>query len=347
MGGSRRARSRRVFLRRLAPLAVSLAALGVPSGCGIVPGSAPARVYRIGLLSLGPLEGSPYLEAVRQGLRELGYVEGRNLVMVEPHYDNPPREQVLLATELGQLNVDLILVIWGSAISARNTTGTIPIVFTTIPDPLTAGTTRIIDSLARPGRNVTGLTTLSGGLTAKRLQLLREAAPRISRVGVLLDPGAGQGPGQHQTELFELSPAAQALGLSLQLATVLGPGDFERAFAALGGGQVDALLVLGDFLTIQQRDRIVDFARSNRLPTMNDFREFADAGGMLAYGPNVARLCRRAATYVDRIFKGTAPGELPVEQPTEFEFVVNLQAAQAVGLTVPASVLAQASEVIK
>ncbi len=298
------------------------------------------KVPRIGWLSHTP---GPNLEAFRRGLRELGYVEGEN-VTVEARYAEGREERLpALAAELVRLPVDVIVTAAGNPAvrAAKNATSAIPIVMgQSGVDPVVAG---LIVSLARPGGNVTGLTTISADLSGKRLELLKEAVPTVSRVAVLWN---ATNPDKAR-ELRETRVAALALGVSLQSLEVRGPDDFEKAFDAATRGRADALITLHDVLTNSQRARIVHFAAQNRLPTMYEFREWADAGGLMAYGPNVRDMFRRAATYVDKILKGAKPADLPVEQPMRFELVMNLKTARGLGLTIPPFLLFRVDEVIQ
>jgi putative ABC transport system substrate-binding protein len=304
-----------------------------------------AKVARIGFLS-GNLANGPHLqEAFRQGLRDLGYIEGRDVVIeyrdAEGKYERLPA----LAAELVALKVDVIFVggATPSALAAKQATRTIPIVFAAIPDPVSSG---LVTSLARPGGNVTGLSALSPELVGKRLELLKRAVPGVSRVAVLWQPGA-TGERTVKDILKEAEVAARALGVRLQFVEARGPADIDRAFSDMTGARADALTVLPGAMFVNERRRLVALAAKNRLPAVYGLREYVDTGGLMAYGPNLADLYRRVATYVDRILKGTKPGDLPVEQPTKFELVINLKTAKDLGLTIPQSVLARADEVIQ
>jgi putative ABC transport system substrate-binding protein len=335
--------------RHLLRGSLALATLGLLAGCTIQPPWAqPPRVSRIGVLSLGPSTGpgepSPYVDALRAGLLEHGYAEGQNVTLDFRTADT--RQQFSERTaELARLDADVLVLIWGPPHAVKNAAKTaaktIPVVFTTVADP-TQGTPPLVAAFARPGGNATGLSTLSDGLAAKRLQLLKEVAPSVTNVALLFNaevPDKG-------TAIHEMVGAGAKLGLRLQAQPVRSPADIEGVFQAVTGGGIHALFTFGDHLTLQERGRIADFAVDARLPSMYEYREFAEAGGLLAYGPNIADQCHRAAAYVDKILKGTNPADLPVEQPTRFDFVINLKTAQALGLDIPSSVLQQATEII-
>ena len=304
-----------------------------------------AKVARIGYLVGASLSLSPHLhEAFRQGLRDLGYVEGRNVVIeyrdAEGKYERFPA----LATELMALKVGVIVVTsTPSAAVVKQATRTIPIVFTWAADPVGSG---LVTSLARPGGNITGSSFLAPDLIGKRLELLKRALPGISRVAALWHPG-DYVERMEKDMLTEANLAAGVLGLRLQVVEARGPEDFDRAFSDMTRARAGALTVLPSTMFIIERRRLVDLAAKNRLPAVYTWREFVDAGGLMAYGPNLADLYRRAATYVDKILKGAKPGDLPVEQPTKFELVINLKTAKALGLTIPPSLLARADEVIQ
>jgi putative ABC transport system substrate-binding protein len=303
-----------------------------------------AKVARIGWLAAN-LAASPHLpEAFRQGLRDLGYVEGRNVVIEYRDAEGKPERLPALAAELVALKVDVI-VAGGTpqALAAKQATRTIPILFPVATDPITDG---LVTSLARPGGNVTGLSFLAPELVGKRLELLKQAVPGVSRVAVLWQPG-GLGERTEKDMLKGAEVAARALGVRLQFVEARGPADFDRAFSEMTRARADALTVLSSSMLFNERRRLVDLAVKNRLPAVYPYREAVDAGGLMAYGANVADLWRRAATYVDRILKGTKPGDLPVEQPTKFELVINLKTAKALGLTIPPSLLGRADEVIQ
>ena len=302
-----------------------------------------ANIARIGYLT-GDLAGSPELrEAFRKGLRDLGYVEGRNLV-IETRDAAGKREQLpALAAELAALKIDVILAVSTlEALAAKQATRTLPIVFASSGDPVTSG---LVASFARPGGNATGLAILLPGLVGKCLELLKQAVPGISRVAVVFAPGAY--PERAEREMLkEAEVAARALGVRPQLVEARGPADFDRAFSDMARARADAMTVLPSAMLYFERRRLVDLAARNRIPAMYPWREGVDAGGLMSYGANIPDLFRRAATYVDRILKGTKPADLPVEQAAKFELVINLKTARALGLTIPPSVLVRADEVI-
>jgi putative ABC transport system substrate-binding protein len=328
---------RRAFLHTLA-----IALLAAPLAA---EGQQAAKGARIGYLVTTSLAASPHLhEAFRQGLRDLGYVEGRNLV-IEYRFAEEKRERFpALAAELVALKVDVIVAPnTAAALAAQQATKTIPIVFAVAADPVTSG---LVTSLARPGGNVTGSSILAPELVGKRLELLTQAVPGVSRVAVLWQPG-GAGEGTEKDMLKGAEVAASALGVRLQFVEARGPADVDRAFSEMTRARAGALTVLPSAMFGSQRRRLVDLAAKNRLPAVYTSREFVDAGGLMAFGPNQADLYRGAATYVDKILKGAKPGDLPVEQPTTFELVINLKAAKAVGLTIPQSVLARADHIVE
>jgi putative ABC transport system substrate-binding protein len=303
-----------------------------------------AKVARIGYLATS-LAASPHLhEAFRQGLRDLGYVEGRNVVIEYRDAEGKPERLPALAAELVALKVDVILAATVlAALAAKQATRTLPIVFAAASDPVTMG---LVTSLARPGGNVTGLSLLGEELVGKRLELLTQAVPGVSRVAVLWQPG-GLPERMEKDMLKEADVAARALGVRPQFVEARGPADIDRAFSDMTTARAGALTVLGTAMFFNERRRLVDLAAKNRLPAVYPWREFADAGGFMAYGPDLADLWRRAATYVDKILKGTKPADLPVEQPTKFELVINMKTAKALGLTIPQSVLARADQIIE
>ena len=299
----------------------------------------PKKVPRIGVLSPSSSGFSPLLDAFRQGLRELAYIEGQNIAIEYRFAEANPEALPDLAAELVHLKVDVILTINTPATqAAENATKTIPIVFAWIADP--AG---LVTSLARPGGNVTGPITLATDLSERRLELLREAVPKIRRVAALLNPA-----NPVVVLIFkETDMAARALGLQLHSVEVRGGDELTNAFEAARKERADALLVIEDLVLSANRTRIVDLAVKSRLPTASQYREFAEAGGLLSYGASLPNSFRRAAYYVDKILKGTKPADLPVEAPTKFEFVINLKTAKQIGLTIPQSVLYRADRVIK
>jgi ABC-type uncharacterized transport system substrate-binding protein len=272
---------------------------------------------------------------------ELGYVEGHNIAIEYRWADWQLDRVAALAAELVRLNVDVIVSTGGgyTALAVKKAVTTIPVVFSA-GDPLGMG---LVARLDRPGENVTGVSVFSGELNAKRLELLKAAVPGVSGVAVLANP-ANPSTG---AALKELEGAAQALRVTLQVLEARDHQEIDDAFAAMARERVEALLVVTDPMFFAQRERIVDLAAKHRLPGIFEWREFVEAGGLLSYGANIADMYRRLASYVDKILKGAKPGDLPVEQPTKFELVINLKTAQALGLTIPPTFLFQADEVIK
>jgi putative ABC transport system substrate-binding protein len=302
-----------------------------------------AKIPRIGALGGTPTP-HPLREAFLQGLRDLGYVEGRTVV-IEYRYDEEKLERLpALADELVALKVDVIVT--GStptAVAAKQATKTIPIVFAAVADPVADG---LVTSLARPGGNVTGSSTLSPELVGKRLEHLKQVVPGVSRVAVLWQPGAV--PESTEKDLLKAAEAAaRALGVHLQFVEARGPADFDRAFSDMTRARAGALNVWGSSMFFLERSRLVDLVAKNRLPAVYGFKEAVHAGGLMSYGPDIAYMFRRLATYVDKILKGAKPADLPVEQPTKFELVINLKTAKALGLTIPPALLGRADEVIQ
>jgi ABC-type uncharacterized transport system substrate-binding protein len=296
------------------------------------------KVWRMGFIAHGH---EPFYDALFEGLREYGYDEGRNLI-VERRYARGQAERFKeFAAEMVRLNVDIIIVVTTpAALAVMNATKTIPIVHPNAIDPLNTG---LIASLAHPGGNLTGGAQLTAEASAKRLQILKTVVPGLSHAAALWNPG-------NSAIVFswkETQGAARVLGLILQSHEVQGPKDFAAAFAAIAEERPNALLVLQDAVTMQQRSEIIDFAIKERLPSMFQEKGWAEAGGLMSYGENLASMYRRAAYFVDRIFKGAKPADLPVEQATKFDMVLNLRTAKAIGLTIPDSVLALANEVIE
>ena len=325
---------RRTFLGTL-----GISVLGAPLAA---EAQQTGKVYRIGYLSAGSSTSNPrVLESFRQGLRELGWIEGQNIVIeyrwAEGRFDRLPD----LAAELVRLKVDVIVGAPTPAVlAAKNATALIPIVGVSLTEPVGVG---LIASLARPGGNVTGVSYSVGtDIFGKDLELLKEAIPKVRRVAVLSNP---DGPVQPLT-ISNIKEAARSLGLQLQIVEARGPGDFDGAFAAMARERAGALLVVTDPVFIPHRARLVNLAAKNRLPSIFTQRADVEAGGLMSYGPNFADMYRRAATYVDKILKGAKPADLPVEQPTKFELVINLKTAKALGLTIPQSLLARADEVV-
>jgi len=302
----------------------------------------PTKIQRIGNLTAASPSANPHrYEAFRQGLRGLGYVEGKNIVIEGRHAEGKVDRLPALAAELVRLKVDVIVTAGGiSTRAAKEATVTIPIVMFQDNDPVANG---FVASLARPGGNITGLSTLAPELSGKRLELLKEIVPRLSRVAVF---GTSINPGNAQS-LKEIELAAGAFKVQLQYLDVLEPKDIETAFRAAGKGRAEAVIVLVISILHSHRTQVIELAVKNRLPVIYPFAEFVDAGGLMTYGVNFTDLYRRAATYVDKILKGRTPADLPVEQPMKFEFIINLQAAKAIGLTIPPNVLVRANRVIR
>ena len=320
-------------------LAVVLAILIAPVP---VDAQAPGKIVRIGRLSpLSAETDSPNLEAFRKGLRELGWVEGKTFTIESRFADGKSERLPELAAELVRQRVDLILT--GSnpgALAAKKATATIPIVMVTTGDPVGAG---LVASLARPGGNVTGVTALGQMLNAKRLELIKEAVPGVTRVAVLTNPRSTY----TAPFLQERESMVRRLGLQLPVLEAADPGSFEKAFAALATDRAGALLVQTDAMFITYRRRIVELAAKSRVPAVYGDREFVDAGGLMFYGASLAHLYHDAASYTDRILKGARPADLPVEQPTKLELVINLKAAKALGLTIPPSVIGRADHLVE
>ena len=324
-------------------LALGLLAAPVPS-----PGQQPAKVYRIGYLSNGfaatPATPVRPLEALRQRLRELGYVEGVNVVIEYRFAEGNNERLPALAAELVRLNPDVIVIRSSSAaVAAKKATGTIPIVMETTLNAVREG---IVASLARPGRNVTGMTLVSDpDLIGKRLQLLKEVLPKASRLALV--PGRRPILRAGEVWLKDTDTAAKALGLTVQVLVIKDPSQSDEVFAAAVGKRVDALYPIEAPAYVFYAKRIAEVALKHRIPTVFGYREHVDAGGLLSYGPNAAAMGRRAAEVVDKVLKGAKPADLPIEQPTTFELVINLKTAKALGLTIPQSLLNRADEVIQ
>ena len=308
-------------------------------------GQQAAKVARIGHLSPNLAAGPHLRDAFLQGLRDLGYVEGRNVVIEYRDAEGKRERLHALAAELVALKVDVILAEGGTLGPrvAMQATTTIPIVIAGAGDPVGSG---LVTSLARPGGNVTGLSNLSPELVGKRLELLKQAVPGVSRVAVLWRPGALPEHTEKDT-LKGADVAARALGVRLQFVEARDPDEFARAFSDMTSARAGALTVLPSNMFVRERRRLVDLAAKNRLPAVYTSREFVDAGGLMSYGAHQPDLFRRAATYVDKILKGAKPGDLPLEQPTKFELVINLKPAKDLGLTIPPSVLARADDLIQ
>jgi putative ABC transport system substrate-binding protein len=301
----------------------------------------PAKVPRIGILELGSPSASAHgHKAFQQGLRELGYVEGKNIILEYRYADGKLDLLPGLAADLVRLKVDAIVTRSTAPIrAAKNASKTIPIVFATAGAPVEDG---LVSSLARPGGNITGLTLLSTELDGKRLELLKEAFPKVTRVALLWTVG-----GRGDLRFREMEAVAKTLGLRLQSLEVTGSDDFERVFEAAKNAGAQALTSVPSPFLATHRALIFDFAAKNRLPAMYSTSDFVEAGGLMSYGPDLLDNWRRAATFVDKILKGAKPADLPVEQPTKFELIINLKAAKQIGVTIPQSVLYRADKVIK
>jgi putative ABC transport system substrate-binding protein len=326
--------NRRTAIRRLAALFLTTASLA--------QAQQPARIHRIGILAAPSASFfSARVEAFRQRLRELGYVEGKNLFIEYRYAEGKPERLPDLAAELVRLKVDVIVTGGGPTIlAAKKASGTIPIIFAPSNDPVGAG---LVSSLARPGGNITGLSNIAQDLGGKRLELLKEAFPKVTRVAFLWQSSGTRG----NLPLTEMEAAAKALGLKLLSLPVRSLDDFDSAFARAKRDGAQALITSTGGLIATQQRQVLDFAAKNRLPAMYPTSEFVKAGGLMSYAANYADLFRRAADFVDKILKGTKPADMPVEQPTKFEFLVNLKTAKQIGLTIPQKVLARADKVIK
>jgi ABC-type uncharacterized transport system substrate-binding protein len=299
----------------------------------------PKKVPRIGILSPLSSSADDLLDAFRQGLRELGYVEGRNIVIeyrsAEGRNDRLPE----LAAELVRLKVDVLVTTGPAAVGAgKQATSTIPIVMGAVGDAVDFG---FVASLARPGGNITGMSWLGPELNAKRLELLKEVFPKVVRVAVLWDPATPK------TYVRATEVAARSLGINLRVLEVAKSNEFDHAFATLTGDGAGALEVMPSTMFASQMRQLVDLAAKSRLPAIFPDERYAQAGGLLSYGPSFPEMYRRAATYVDKILKGAKPGDLPVEQPMRFEFIINVKAAKQIGLTIPPKVLVRADKVIR
>lgn len=300
------------------------------------------KVYHVGFLgSVSPSANKVRLDAFREGLRDLGYAEGRNILIEYRWAEGDYERLTRLAKELVDRKPDLIVSTGGrpSVRALRAATTTIPVVFLA-SDPVVDG---IVLTLGRPGGNFTGLDVFSAELDTKRLALLKEALPKISQVVFLWNPGNPSGLAQR----YRVEIAAQALAVRLQLLEARASDEIDTAFAAMARERPDALLVMADPMLDSQRNRIVNWAMKNRLPAIYQWRDFAEAGGLMSYGADLRALYRRLPTYIDKVLKGTKPAELPVEQPTKYELIINLKTAKALGLTIAQSVLTRADEVIQ
>ena len=319
---------------------LTVATLAAPLTTG---GQPTAKIPRIGVLQPGTsAAGAHFLEAFKLGMRERGYVEGQNVVFEHRVGEGQRERMSVAAAELVRLKVDVIVTSTDQGIAAvKQQTQTIPIVMANSTDPVGTG---FVASLARPGGNITGNSAMSPELTGKRLELLRDLVPGLSRVAILWNPDVRGA----VLDYKETESAARSLQLRLQSVEVSHADDLDRAFSAMTAGRAEALIVPApNPVAFANRDQIVKLAQRNRLPSIYGVRDFADAGGLMAYGPNPAELWRRAATYVDKILKGARPGDLPVEQPSKFELVINLKTAKILGLTISGSLLRRADQVIQ
>ena len=324
---------RRAFITGIAGglLAAPLAAEAQPAG----------KVWRIGYLGYGYPTEPRDLKVFRQGLRDLGYVEGKNLVIESRSAESSYERLPALAAELVSLKLDVIAAVGNTAIVAlTRATLAIPIVMIIVIDPIGTG---LVSSLAHPGGNVTGLSNLGEGLSTKSLELLTQTVPGIKRVGVLM---ARNAPG-HPTYVREIKAAAQGAGIAVLGVEARARDDIARTFGVLTKARVQGLIVLPHPVTFTHQTQIVELAAKNRLPAIYPSREFTESGGLMAYSTSRTEMYRRSASYVDKILKGAKPGDLPIEQPTEFELVINLKAAKAIGLTLPQSLLQRADQVIE
>jgi putative ABC transport system substrate-binding protein len=307
----------------------------------------PKQVVRIGFLTTGSLvspEAKVVVDAFRKGLREHGYVEGTNILIEWRGADGTVRRFPALASELVGLKLDVIVATNSLAARAvQQATTTIPIVVPVMGDPVGDG---LVASLARPGGNITGLTFLGPELLPKRLALLKEALPTVSHVAALWHPGA-YGERTMSDMMKEAEATAQTLGIRLRLNAVQVPDELDGVFSTIAGERTDALIVFPSPMLFTARNRIVDLAAKHRLPLMSMGREFVEFGGLISYGANITDLHRLVATHVDKIIRGAKPADLPVEQPTRFELIINLKTAKALGITIPPSLLARADEVIE
>lgn len=321
-------------------LCALLFALSVP-----LDAQQPKKIPRIGFLSgraaPTPTNLDPSVDAFRQGMRDLGYIEGKNILVEYRYADGTLNRIPDLVAELVKLNVDVLVSPAGPAIrAAKEATKIIPVVMVVTVDPVATG---LVDSLARPGGNITGLTRLTRELSGKRLELLKEAVPGISRIGILWSATLG-GPGT----LNDYEAAARPLKIQVQSLEVRGPNpDLDGAFLDAAKGRASAIITARSTALIPYPKRIAALALKNRLPSMFEDREYVEVGGLMSYSADDAESFRRAATYVDKILKGAKPADLPVEQPTKFEFVINLKTAKQIGLTIPPGVLARADKVIR
>jgi putative tryptophan/tyrosine transport system substrate-binding protein len=321
--------------------AFALALIALATFLGLFTAEAEPPAKRIGVLLVGFSPESKEVDGLRQGLREAGYVEGRNLT-IDWRFANGDYDKVSgFVTDLVQSQVDVIVVETTLAAQAvKRATSTIPVVMTTVSDPVGSG---LVASLGHPGGNITGLSVMLGELSTKRLQLLKEAMPKLTRVAVLWNPTT---PWQPKV-IEDLKAVAPAMGLELTFVATRNAEEIGAAFSAMARARAEALYILGDAFFLNHRSTLLDLASKARIPATYGVRQYADAGALMSYGPNLSDVFRRAAGYVDKILKGAKPGDLPIEQPTKFELVVNLRTAKTLGLTIPQSILVRADEVIR
>lgn len=319
-------------------LGAMLVAFGLPAQA-----QQPKKVARIGFLTAASRTGSAHFtEALLQGLRELGYVEGQNISIEYRWADGKFERLPELAAELVRLKVDVIVaVVTQASLAAKNATGTIPIVMVAVANPVDSG---LVASLARPGANITGTSAMADEVVGKQLELLKETLPKISRVAAMWNPA---NPVFQKLQLRAVEATARVLNVSLESVEARDLADIERAFATIAKERTRALLVMSDPVFTTHRGRIGDLAVKHRLPAVTGAREYAEAGILMTYGPSYSESSRRAATYVDKILKGAKPADIPVERSTKFELVINLNTAKQIGLTIPQSVLYRADKVIR
>jgi len=298
----------------------------------------PNKIPRIGYLSVGSSSSEvPRVKAFREGLRGLGYIEGQNIVIEYRYGESRPDRLHSLAADLVRLKVDVIVAGGTPVRAAKNATNTIPIVMAVSTDPVESG---YVESLAKPGGNVTGLSSMALELNGKRLELFKETFPKLRRLGVLWSATS-------VSAFKETQTAAPTLGFKVQSLELQGPEDFDSAFSLITKDGLDGLFTIANVLLTANRKRIVDFAAKNKLPAIYHNEDFIEVGGLMSYAPSLLDLYRRAALFVDKILKGSKPADLPVERPTKFEFIINLKAAKQIGLTIPPNVLARADKVIR
>jgi len=326
---------------------VAILTVFIATSVGLAAGASAGKIPRIGILFIGGRD-QPHLETFKQGLRERGYVEGKNIVLDYRYAEGKVDRLPLLANELVKLKVDVIVTTSGnSARAAADATKTTPIVLTTGADPIKAG---LAESLAKPGRNITGLSIIEEDLSGKRVEILKETFPKMMRLAYLWNPLAVSYSGSRTSgnpSYDEAERITKTLGVQLLSYRVRNLAEIEKAFVDMPKIRPEALLVVQSPLMTLNSKRIVELALEQHLPGIYPSNQFADEGGLIAYGPVIADLYRRAATYVDKILKGAKPADLPIEQPTKFELAVNLKTAKTIGVTIPPNILARADRVIK